>query len=595
LANGADRECIVIGDAGYVILCAHVDAILIAGGARAVAIRERYAFRIRLANRQIVRAKTSHARRARDARIAVVRVVARRRAAISHLIDATAPIAFLTEEAIRQVHVVIDAIGRHLRTRRGTVRHIGRTGVDAVEQVDAIGIEGTRLQLVLTNTVVSAELTGVASPGSIASTGRGTHTIETRYAGGTNVTAHAAICFVGLGVDAFGTALGQTSATRRAASAIRANFTHGTCFTAHPAIARIELRIHTDVIAFRRAHPALRTAHAIRADLAHRTNDAASTAIAGVDFHVDARIRAFRRATGAIECALAARAHFACTADLATRATVEAVIADVDAGGPAFRRSTDAIQTAGSIRANFALRANRSACAAIGHVGFEVDAKVAAFRRLSDAIERAFTSGTHFAHGAAHAAHSTVGRVDLNIDAFATAFRRSTDARETTRPIGTNLAIRAFIAACAAVVRIERGNGTRAIAIGLPRRAHRGRATLATAACGSASAHATHATTTTTTDVAGAAAATAAATAAARACTCGIVRCRIVTTACRHRPHGDSECCYPSFPATALFKRLDIHRKFLSGPRAKVVEFRPISKALPRHCDRQCAGTDIWS
>ena len=140
LANGADRECVVIGDAVYVILCAHVDARLIAGGTSAVASRERYAFGIRYANRPVICAKTRRADRARDARIAVVRVVARRRAAISHLVDAAAPSAFLAEEAIRQVHVVVDAIGRRLRTRLGACGHIGRAGVDAVEQVDAIGI-----------------------------------------------------------------------------------------------------------------------------------------------------------------------------------------------------------------------------------------------------------------------------------------------------------------------------------------------------------------------------------------------------------------------------------------------------------------------
>lgn len=306
-------------------------ADLISCGARAVAIRKRYAFRIGGANGQVVFAQTTSANRTLNAVVAVVPAIAARRTTIRHLVDVAARRAFLTSETIGQVEVGVDAIGELLSALVRTHRHICGTRIDAIHEVHAIDAQRARLQFVKANAIESALLTGRAISSGITSARSRTCTLETRNAGRTNGTAHAAVRFVRLQVDAFRTALGQTSAARVAARAIRANFARGTSHSTHPAVARIELRVDADAIAFRRAARALRIAHAIRANLTHRTCNAARAAVSSIDFGIDARIGAFRRATSAIERALAARANFARSANRAAHAAVQPVIADIDA------------------------------------------------------------------------------------------------------------------------------------------------------------------------------------------------------------------------------------------------------------------------
>jgi hypothetical protein len=122
-------------------LCAHVDARLVS--ALIVALRECNAFRVGGANGVIVFAKTTSARAAGDAIGAVVLSVASGRTTKSHLIDAAARGAFLAEEAIDHVDVVIVAIEVHVCACVLAHGVVGGAGVVAIEEIDAVAIERT--------------------------------------------------------------------------------------------------------------------------------------------------------------------------------------------------------------------------------------------------------------------------------------------------------------------------------------------------------------------------------------------------------------------------------------------------------------------
>jgi hypothetical protein len=574
LAHGANGQGVVIGDAREMHLGAVVLARLISGRTHAVTIRKRHALWIGRTNRQIVFAKPTHAKRALNAGVAVVRAIAARRTTIRHLVHIAAHRAFLARKAIGQVEVRIHAIGELLPALIWTHRHVRRTRIDAIEQVDAIRVEHAGLNFVQTNAVESARLAGVTIHRGITRASSGARAIETRHARRTNIAAHAAIGFVRSHVDAFRSALGQTSAARIAAHSIRANFARGTSNSAHAAIARIELRVDAKAIALRRAARTLRVTRSIRTNLTHRTNNAASAAVTGVDLRIDTRIGAFRRSTGTIEVALAAGTHLARSTNRAARAAIQTIVGHIDARRAAFRRSTNARQAAHAVRAHFALTANRAACAAVGDIRLQIDAQIAAFRRLSDAIERAFPGRADFTRSTCRSAHAAVEWVDLNVDTFAVALRGSTDAGEATRSIGTNVAVHAFNATHAAIVRIERRNGARAVAIGLSRR------TCRTSARASAPTHAAHAcrsartrSAARTSCSAGSAAFAAFAACASRTTRRGRCGNRITATNGAHRAHCDRKSCDPARPSSALRLHLPCHIDLcLPGPMASFIE-----------------------
>jgi hypothetical protein len=257
-----------------------------------------------------------------SAGVAVVGPVATGRATKGDFIDVATGGAFLTPEAIDEVEVIIEAIGKRLPAQSPAHLIICRTGVDTSDEIGAIEVRGTRLKFVVANSVESTRLAGGTIHRRVTCACSRACTIEARDARETNITASAAICFIRFDVDAFSTALGQTRAARGGTSAIGADIALGTGFVAHAAIARVEFQVDADAIAFRRAAGALRVACAIGANLAHGANNAACAAIAGIVFRVDTRIGAFRRAARTIECAFAARTHFARAANGAARTAI---------------------------------------------------------------------------------------------------------------------------------------------------------------------------------------------------------------------------------------------------------------------------------
>lgn len=584
LTSQADDDRVVVGDAVDVILSAHSLACLIHAAVEAG--RQSRAFGIGLANRQVVGAESPRRRHAGKAGIAIVHhVVATCLATVGDFIDTAASRAFLAEEAIGDVEVIVHAIGRHLCTGGGAHGIVRRAGIDAIGEIDAIGVERTRLQLVSTNAVESAVLTRGAIHRGIASAGGGAITIEASDAGRTNRTAHAAIGFVVLQIDALRAALGQTDAARGAACAIGTNFTRRARFAAHAAIARIELRIDAGAVALGRTGSALRGALAIGANFVHGTNDAASAAVARIDLRVDAGVGAFRRSAGTIEVAFATRANFARTANRSARAAVQSIVFRIDAGRAAFRRSADAGQTARAIGTNLALSTHGSTHTAIGHVGFQIDAEIAAFRGLSDAIERAFAGRADFSNGTSGSASTAVRRVDLDIDAFIGALRRSTNTRKSAFTIGTNLAVHALGTARTAVVRIERRNGARAIAIGLSGRTCRGSATGAALSCVTTGAH-SGAAPGTAHIAAGTGHSAGATAAAALTATSGARRIRVGVRAATDNCHGakkHGQRSNPTCEANALFfLRIKIH-SYLPPWLENQIVLNPIdSNASPR-------------
>lgn len=144
LARQADDDRVVIGEAVDVILNAHIFARLI--HAAVEASRQSRAFGVGLTNRQIVGTQASRRRHAGKAGIAIVHcVVAARLATVSDFIDTAASSALLAEEAIGDVEVIVHAIGRHLCTGAGAHGIVRRAGIDAIGEIDAIGVERTGL------------------------------------------------------------------------------------------------------------------------------------------------------------------------------------------------------------------------------------------------------------------------------------------------------------------------------------------------------------------------------------------------------------------------------------------------------------------
>jgi hypothetical protein len=145
LTKCADGESVVIGDARNIHYRARVLARRVASRAGVQTIHKRNAFGVARANGKVVGAKATYSCRALNAGIAAVCPVATVRAAFRHRVDTAARRAFLTPEAIRQVQVVVDAIGRQLAAHGGTHGVIGWAGIDAIDEIDAIDVKGTRL------------------------------------------------------------------------------------------------------------------------------------------------------------------------------------------------------------------------------------------------------------------------------------------------------------------------------------------------------------------------------------------------------------------------------------------------------------------
>lgn len=556
LASYADDDCVVVGDAIDVILHAHVVTSL--RRAHIEAAREGEAFGVGLTNGQIVGAESTRCRGAVEAGIAVAQVAACL-TAVGNFVDPAASRTLLAEEAIGDVQVIVDAVGRHLCAHAWAIGIIGRTGIDAITEIRAGGVEHARLDLVATNSVECALLACSAIRRGVTSTGGGAGSIEAGHAGRTNVTAHAAIGFVILEIDAQRAALGQTCSARASAHAIGANFARGTCFAAHTAIAGIEFRIDARSTAILGTRATLRGTFAIGTNLTHGANDAASTTIARIDFRIDAGIGAFRRTAAALEVAFATGTHFAGSTNRAARAAIQAVDQYIDARRAAFRRSADALQTARSIGTNLVLSANGPASAAIGHVGFDIDAEVAAFRRLSDAENVTLPRGADFSCGTLGSACTAIRWIVLNIHALVGALRRSTRALHVAFAGCAHLAIHAFVAACTTIVGIERRDRARAIAFGLSRRAFRhatARATCTAGAHSSAPAHTRrrsgHAATRAAARVAFATLTVATST--------GSDGSRVRAAPCKgHGANGHCDCSNPGFETRALLLRIKIH------------------------------------
>lgn len=113
---------------------------MVTGWTRIEAIRQIDAVGIVCANGQVIFAKTTGINGALNAGIAIIRVVATRRTSIGDFVDAATHGAFLAREAIDETRVVIDAIGRHLSTRRSTCLIIRRAGIEAIGENDAIEV-----------------------------------------------------------------------------------------------------------------------------------------------------------------------------------------------------------------------------------------------------------------------------------------------------------------------------------------------------------------------------------------------------------------------------------------------------------------------
>ncbi len=201
-------------------LSTSIPAHLVTRGARIETCRKVDAVGIVCANGEVVFAKTTGSNGALNAGIAIVGVVAARRATVGHLVDTATRGAFLAREAIDEIGVVIDAIGRHLGARRSTRLIICRAGVEAIGEIDAVQVRRTRLQFVTTNTVECTSLARRTIHGGVTRSGSGARTIEASHARGTHGTASATIRFIVLDVDAFSAAFGQTRATRGSTNAI---------------------------------------------------------------------------------------------------------------------------------------------------------------------------------------------------------------------------------------------------------------------------------------------------------------------------------------------------------------------------------------
>ena len=148
MTNRTDGDCVVIRYAVHVHLLARVIAHLIARHAAAETRRKRHAFRIAYANSEIVFAKSTRVRRAVDACVAIIDVIATRGATKGHFIDVAAIGAFLARETSKNVIVVGNA--SRIRGITHVVAHLitRRTCVVTSYQIRAVGIEGARLQFV---------------------------------------------------------------------------------------------------------------------------------------------------------------------------------------------------------------------------------------------------------------------------------------------------------------------------------------------------------------------------------------------------------------------------------------------------------------